>query len=159
MNQQSLKAADSLLEFKALAPGPIKDSLILNNLNQQRIIIGAKKDEITVGLRLDIRLYDPISGREVFIDVTSISAMCASKRTKELAHTLTRLRSQLQAELDGAEDPLRRSVSAAVTDAAMAKILKYARLVAIAMAARPQAQILVPQVQSRGRFHARRIRD
>jgi hypothetical protein len=40
----------------------------------------------------------------------------------------------LQAELDGAEDPLRRSVSAAVTDAAMAKILKYARLLAIARA-------------------------
>lgn len=123
---------DNLLQLKALCPGPVKDERILANLNQQAVIIGTQDGEVTVGLRLDIRLYDPVSGREVFIDVTGISATCASKRTKELKQTIARLRSQMQSALDGIQNLRKQEVSAAVRAAVLAKITKYSRLVAIA---------------------------
>jgi hypothetical protein len=138
ISKAKLKELDALRsqleQHKKLPAGDARAGLINSNLASQAIIIGCTDGESTVGLRLDVRLMDPVSNQEFFIDATCISPTCSSKREAELKHTLKRLSSAVQAKADLAPDPEERNTSAAVTAAEKFKHTKYARLLAVATA-------------------------
>jgi len=86
----------------------------------------------TKGLRIDVRLLDPHTLQERWVDTTCIHSTCKTRLQAEMKHSRLKIKSRNEARQDGQTDLLLHKPGAGVKNQTTAKHKTYAPLIAVA---------------------------